>query len=62
MQMYTYDGPVLEFGKCVANKWQASTYATSEKKARSNLTYRFKKETNRVPQCKITLPGKIIAI
>ena len=46
MNMYSYDGPVMEFDNCVANRWIASTRAVSEKKARSNLT-------------KIILPGKI---
>lgn len=44
MNMYSYDGPVMEFDNCVANRWIASTRAVSEKKARSNLTYQFKKK------------------
>ena len=39
MNLYLYDGPVMEFDNCVANRWTASTRAVSEKKARSNLTY-----------------------
>ena len=35
MNQYMYDGPVMEFDTCVANRWQGSTYAASEKKARS---------------------------
>ena len=42
MNMYSYDGPVMEFDNCVANRWIASTRAVSEKKARSNLTYQLK--------------------
>ena len=49
MNQYMYDGPVMEFDTCVANRWQGSTYAASEKKARSNLVYQFKKKTNRIP-------------
>ena len=49
MNMYSYDGPVMEFDNCVANRWIASTRAVSEKKARSNLTYQFKKKNNRLP-------------
>ena len=45
MNLYLYDGPVMEFDNCVANRWTASTRAVSEKKARSNLTYQFKKKT-----------------
>lgn len=33
MNQYMYDGPVMEFDTCVANRWQGSTYAASEKKA-----------------------------
>jgi hypothetical protein len=59
---YTYDGPVEEFGKCIANRWQATTYAPSMAKARSNLTYQFKKMYNKLPTTKITLPGKLTAV
>lgn len=45
MNMYSYDGPVMEFDNCVANRWIASTRAVSEKKARSNLTYQLKRKT-----------------
>lgn len=61
MTLYSYDGPVLEFDRIVANRWQAQTYATTEAKARSNLVYQFKRSTGRVPRSKITLPGKIVA-
>lgn len=60
MNVYSYDGPVLEFDRIVATRWKSSTYAASEKKARCNLAYQFKKETGKVPRTKITLPGKII--
>lgn len=52
MQLYFYDGPVLEFEKIIANHWSASTRAESEKKARSNLAYQFKKQYGKVPQSK----------
>lgn len=58
-QLYSYEGPVKEFENIVRNNWKATTYATSEKQARSNLAYRYKRETNRVASSKITLPGKI---
>lgn len=65
MNRYMYDGPVMEFNICVANRWQGSTYATyaaSEQKARSNLAYQFKKKTNRIPSTRITLPGKVVTV
>lgn len=55
MNLYLYDGPVMEFDNCVANRWTASTRAVSEKKARSNLTYQFKKKNNRLIYGKILI-------
>ena len=59
MKKYTYDGPVMEFDRCVANKWSGTTYATTESKARSNLAYQFKTQYGKSPRSKITLPGKV---
>lgn len=56
---YTYDGPVMEFDRLLAGHWKGETMATSEKKARSNLIYQFKKQNSRIVGTKITLPGKI---
>ena len=61
MKMYSYEGPVMEFNRCIANKWSGSTYAATEKKARNNLAYQFKKEYERSPNAKIMLPGKIVS-
>ena len=62
MNQYSYDGPVMEFGRCIADRWKASTYAKSEKKARSNLAYQFKKKNNRIAGTQISLPGKIVMV
>ena len=56
---YRYDGPVMEFDRCVASHWKGETMALSESKARSNLTYQFKKQNNRVAGVRVTLPGKV---
>lgn len=61
-EQYRYDGPVMEFDRCIANHWTGETYAVSEAKARNNLTFRFKKESGRSPQTKISLPGKIYKV
>jgi hypothetical protein len=61
MKFYSYDGPVLEFERIVANHWKASTYAESEKKARCNLAHQFKMQTGRASRSKITIPGKLIS-
>lgn len=60
MKLYSYDGPVLEFDRIVANHWKASTRAETEKRARTNLAYQFKRETGRAPRSKITVPGVLI--
>lgn len=62
MNRYEYVGPVMEFNNCVVNNWKAYTYAQSEKKALSNLAYRFKKANNRMPNAKISLPGEITIV
>lgn len=62
MKLYSYDGPVLEFDRIIANHWKASTRAESEKKARSNLAYQFKKQYNKAPRSRITIPGRLSII
>ena len=59
MKRYSYNGPVLEFDRIVANHWQGETVAPTEARARTNLAHQFKRETGRVPRSKITLPGKL---
>ena len=59
MNQYKYDGPVMEFDRCVSNNWKGTTYAMSEQKARSNLAYQFKRQNNRVTASRISLPGKL---
>lgn len=44
MDLYSYTGPVTMFDRCVANYWKGETYASSEKKAKSNLVYQYKKQ------------------
>ena len=62
MNKYSYNGPVMEFDTCVANRWSASTYAVSENKARNNLAYQFKKKFKRIASTKISLPGQIVLV
>ena len=59
---YSYDGPVMEFERIIANRWTGTTYAQSEKRARSNLTFRFKKEHGKGTGSKIPLPGHITKV
>ena len=59
MPRWVYNGPVMEFDTCIANHWRGETFASSEAKAKSNLTYQFKKKNNRIASSKITLPGDL---
>lgn len=52
----------MEFDTLLADIWEGETVAPSEKKARSNLTYQFKKRNNRIAGTRITLPGKIMMV
>lgn len=58
-KQYSYDGPVAVDGICCANQWSATTMATTEKKARANFIYRFKKENGIYVGARVDLPGKI---
>lgn len=44
MNQYDYEGPVMEFDRCISNNWKGTTFAPTEKKAKSNLAYQYKKE------------------
>lgn len=59
---YAYDGPVLQFGKVVANNWTDTTLAVSPSKARSNFIYRFKTRNNLIASSSVTMPGTITEI
>lgn len=57
MNTYTYEGPVFSFNNCISNCWKSSTIAISEKKARNNLMFQFKKNNNMCSNTKIVLTG-----
>lgn len=59
MHRYSYEGPVREFNRCIESTWYGETEAVSEKKARSNLTYQWKRQHGRSPASKIILTGNI---
>ena len=60
MDLYIYEGPVSSFGILISEKWYGATRAISEKKARSNLAYQYKKKHNYTADAKIELTGKIV--
>lgn len=61
-EIYRYSGAVMLFDKCIANNYNAETTASSIKKARANIMYRYKKENGLAPYAKIVLPGKFSII
>ena len=62
MAKYVYDGPVLFFGRYIGN-FRGETVARSEAKARSKLTYQYKKKNNKIAGSGgIELPGKILLV
>ena len=56
MPKYFYSGPVMEFNTLLADIWEGETTAPSEKKARSNLAYQFKKANNRIANSRKLFP------
>ncbi len=62
MNLYSYTGPVTMFDRCVTNCWNGETYASSEKKAKSNLIFQYKKQNGLIPASKVNLPGKLVKL
>ena len=59
MNKYVYNGPVMEFDDCVKYRWKSQTFAVSEKKARSNLAFQWKKENGLPANADVYLPGDV---
>lgn len=57
---YTYDGPVYYFGKIHSQNYKASTYAVSQRKAISNLAFRYKDNNNFNSTANIRLDPKCL--
>ena len=58
-QYYEYYGPVMKFNMLIAEKWYVATHAESERKAKSNLAYQYKREHGLNANVKIILPGNL---
>lgn len=59
MNYYTYEGPVMNnFNQLITNKWSGETYANTDRKAVSNLSYQFKKEHGLLQTAKVKLLNK----
>ena len=59
---YIYRGPVMGFDRLLCSVFEAETVASSEKEAKRNLEYQFKKKANLSPTSFITLSGKIVRL
>lgn len=62
MNRYSYAGPVMNFDRCIADKWRGETMAVSAQKAKSNLTYQFKKQNGYEAGANIKLTGKVTLV
>ncbi len=60
MNRYSYNGPVKEFDRIISLGWSGETFAKSEKKARNNLAFQYKRSHGRSASSKISLPGKLV--
>lgn len=52
----------MEFDRVVSNNWRGDTVAPSEKKARNNLIFQYKKQYGKIAGSKITLPGNLTVV
>lgn len=59
---WRYEGPVMEFDRCICNHWVGETRAVSKEKAQSNLTFQFKKQSKRTARTTITMPGELTRV
>lgn len=59
MNRYYYDGPVMIFNRCAASIWHGETVAATEKKAKSNLAYQYRKECGLTPSASVSLPAAL---
>lgn len=62
MYKFYYEGPVVSFETVVQSKWKSSTWAVTEKKAISNLSYQWKKLNGLIANTRISLPGKLTIV
>jgi hypothetical protein len=47
------------FDRVIAKHWHGETKAVSERQARSNLAYQYKKQNHYIIYTKISLPGHL---
>jgi len=59
MKRYVYSGPVYIFDECINDHWEAETMAVSEKKAKSNFMYQYKRKKGLSNDATVRLKGVI---
>lgn len=61
MKVWDFTGDVYRFQKLVQRNYKATTVAPSERKAYSNIAYRYKQENNLDASANINLDGEMKA-
>ena len=60
-QRYTFAGAVKDsFSRIICHAWHGATYAISEEKALSNLTFQFKKSAGLAAYSRVVLDGSLL--
>lgn len=59
---FLYNGPVMQFGRCIGKVQGMKTYAPTEKKALSNIAFNYKKQHGYTPSAKIELAKEYLAV
>ena len=60
MSKFVYKGAVYAFDSLVTHCWEATTWAVSPAKARSNLKFQFRNKYNYSRCIPIDLPGQLV--
>lgn len=58
-KLYVYQGMVMHFNLIAARFWEARTYAVSEKQARNNLAFQYKRKNGFTANYNVVLPGEL---
>lgn len=61
-RLYEYEGAVLIFDRVAASNYRAQTRAASTAKAKSNITYQYKKAANVADHIPVKLTGEPVAL
>lgn len=60
MPHYIYDGTVMAFEDILDRNWHGETFAPTEGRAKSNLSYKYKIDHNLAKDSKVTLPDNLV--